>query len=84
MPVRAVSFPGGEGWLELPAGVPAASAVQVSCFACLGHSPGPERLARALVSRGFAVLRLDFTEAPAGARQAGHPVTLPSVDTVVA
>ncbi|RKH72083.1 OsmC family protein [Corallococcus aberystwythensis] len=84
MPARAVHFPGGAGRLALPPGVPAASAVLVSCFACLGRSPGPERLVRALVSRGFAVLRLDFTEVPVNATAAGHPDTLPSVDTVVA
>lgn len=84
MPAREVAFPGGEGRLELPPGAPAASAVLVSCFACLGRSPGPERLARALVSRGFAVLRLDFTQVPESARARGHPDTTPSVDTVVA
>ncbi|RYZ42550.1 MAG: OsmC family protein [Myxococcaceae bacterium] len=83
MPTRAVSLPGGAGRLELPAGAPAASAVLVSCFACLGHSPGPERLARALVSRGFAVLRLDFTEGPA-LEGRERPDTVPSVDAVVA
>ncbi|NOK33445.1 OsmC family protein [Corallococcus exercitus] len=84
MPVQEVHFPGGAGRLESPPGAPAASAVLVSCFACLGHSPGPEALARALVSRGFAVLRLDFTEVPPGTPAAEHPDTLPSVDTVVA
>ncbi|RKH39951.1 bifunctional alpha/beta hydrolase/OsmC family protein [Corallococcus sicarius] len=84
MPTRAVAFPGGGGRLELPSGAPAASAVLVSCFACVGHSPGPERLARALVSRGFAVLRLDFTRGPGGGSAEGPPDTVPSVDTVVA
>ncbi|RKG82900.1 bifunctional alpha/beta hydrolase/OsmC family protein [Corallococcus terminator] len=83
MSPRAVSLPGGGGWLELPATAPAASAVLVSCFACVGHSPGPERLARALVTRGFAVLRLDFTQGPAvGAGE--RPDTVPGVDAVVA
>ncbi|RKH04445.1 OsmC family protein [Corallococcus sp. CA053C] len=84
MPTRAVTFPGGGGRLELPSGAPAASAVLVSCFACVGHSPGPERLARALVSRGFAVLRLDFTRGTEGTSAEGPPDTVPSVDTVVA
>ncbi|MCY1030228.1 OsmC family protein [Corallococcus sp. BB11-1] len=82
----SVALPAGGGRLELPAGVPVASAVLVSCFACLGHSPGPERLARALVSRGFAVLRLDFTQGPAPGGPAGEarPDTVPSVEAVVA
>ncbi|RKH27974.1 bifunctional alpha/beta hydrolase/OsmC family protein [Corallococcus sp. CA031C] len=83
MPGKAISFPGGGGSLELPSGAPVASAVLVSCFACLGHSPGPARLARSLVSRGFAVLRLDFTEGPAQGGDGG-PDTVPSVDAVVA
>lgn len=84
MPTRAVAFPGGGGRLELPSDAPAASAVMVSCFACVGHSPAPQRLARALVSRGFAVLCLDFTRAPEATRAEGPPDTVPSVDTVVA
>ncbi|MBJ6765023.1 OsmC family protein [Myxococcaceae bacterium JPH2] len=84
MATRTVSFSARsgartQGALELPLGRPAASAVLVSCFACLGESPGPARLAHALVSRGFAVLRLDFTARDG----AGHPDTVPSVDAVV-
>ncbi|MFP2963229.1 OsmC family protein, partial [Myxococcus sp. 1LA] len=67
--------------LDLPPGRPVASAVRVGCFACLGASPAPTRLAHALVARGFAVLSLDFTApADAGVR----PDTVPSVEAVVA
>jgi putative redox protein len=89
MGTRAVELRGVGGIpvtaaLELPPGRPAASAVLVSCFACLGQSPGPARLCHALVSRGFAVLRLDFTAPPAGDGAARRPDTVPSVDAVVA
>ncbi|WP_164012334.1 alpha/beta fold hydrolase [Pyxidicoccus trucidator] len=86
---RAVELRGGGGSpvtakLELPPGRPVASAVLVSCFACLGQSPGPARLCHALVSRGFAVLKLDFTAPPTGDDGAeARPDTVPSVDAVV-
>ena len=89
MGTRAVELRGVGGVpvtavLELPPGRPAASAVLVSCFACLGQSPGPARLCHALVSRGFAVLRLDFTAPPpSGDGPARGPDTVPSVDAVV-
>lgn len=89
MSSRAVELRGTGGVpvtavLELPPGRPAASAVLVSCFACLGSSPGPARLCHALVSRGFAVLRLDFTARPAGDDGVQpRPDTVPSVDAVV-
>lgn len=67
--------------LDLPPGRPVASAVRVGCFACLGPSPAPPRLAHALVARGFAVLSLDFT-APAAAGT--RPDTVPSVEAVEA
>jgi len=86
---RAVELQGADGVpvtarLELPPGRPAASAVLVACFACLGPSPGPSRLCHALVSRGFAVLRLDFTAPPPEGGVEGRPDTVPSVDAVVA
>ncbi len=86
---RAVELHGADGVpvtakLELPPGRPAASAVLVACFACLGPSPGPSRLCHALVSRGFAVLRLDFTAPPPEGGVEGRPDTVPSVDAVVA
>lgn len=89
MGTRAVELRGAGGVpvtavLELPPGRPAASAVLVSCFACLGQSPGPARLCHALVSRGFAVLRVDFTAPPVGSDGAQtKPDTVPSVDAVV-
>jgi len=85
MGTRDVALRGEDGAevtarLDLPPGRPVASAVLLGCFACLGPSPGPSRLAHALVVRGLAVLRVDFTSAPGvGAR----PDTVPSVDAVV-
>ncbi|MCP3143915.1 alpha/beta fold hydrolase [Pyxidicoccus xibeiensis] len=88
MGTRAVELRGAGGTpvtatLELPPGRPAASAVLVSCFACLGASAGTARLCHALVSRGFAVLRLDFTAAPNADGTEGRLDTVPSVDAVV-
>ncbi|NMO21506.1 alpha/beta fold hydrolase [Pyxidicoccus fallax] len=88
MGTRAVELRGPNGVpvtakLELPPGRPAASAVLVSCFACLGESHGTARLCHALVSRGFAVLRLDFTASPTHDGTPRRPDTVPSVDAVV-
>ncbi|WP_141589671.1 bifunctional alpha/beta hydrolase/OsmC family protein [Myxococcus sp. AB056] len=86
MGARDVALRGAEGSvvtarLDLPPGRPVASAVRVGCFACLGPSPAPSRLAHALVARGFAVLSLDFT-APVAAGP--RPDTVPSVEAVEA
>ncbi|AKQ70469.1 hypothetical protein A176_007381 [Myxococcus hansupus] len=88
MGTRDVTLRGAEGEvatarLDLPPGRAVASAVLVGCFACLGPSPGPSRLAHALVARGFAVLTLDFTSPPSTGAS-NRPDTVPSVDAVVA
>jgi putative redox protein len=61
-----VEFPGRDrhllaGRLELPDGVPRATAVFAHCFTCSKDSAAAVRISRALSARGFAVLRFDFT-----------------------
>ena len=67
MPKREkLSFPGSSGsqlagLLELPDGEPRATALFAHCFTCGKDVSAASRIARALVGRGFAVLRFDFT-----------------------
>ncbi len=61
-----LSFPGSQGSdlaarLELPAGEPRGYALFAHCFSCSKDLPMAIRLARALTTRGVAVLRFDFT-----------------------
>ena len=49
------------GLLELPDGAPRASVLFAHCFTCGKDLASASRVARALVARGFAVLRFDFT-----------------------
>ncbi|MCA9626243.1 MAG: alpha/beta fold hydrolase [Myxococcales bacterium] len=49
------------GLLELPAGEVKAVALFAHCFTCSKDSFAAARIARGLASRGFAVLRFDFT-----------------------
>lgn len=61
-----VSFPGAAGdrlaaRLDLPAEAPAAYAVLAHCFTCSKDTRSATCIAKALVERGIAVLRFDFT-----------------------
>ena len=49
------------GLLERPDGTPRASVLFAHCFTCGKDLVGASRVSRALVARGFAVLRFDFT-----------------------
>lgn len=49
------------GLLELPSEEPKAWALMAHCFTCGKDLPAASRIAKALVSKGFAVLRFDFT-----------------------
>jgi putative redox protein len=49
------------GLLEFPAQKPTAYALFAHCFTCGKDIAAASRIARALVARGFAVLRFDFT-----------------------
>ena len=60
-----VTFADGSGHLlagivDLPASQPTAMAVFAHCFTCSKDIKATVRIARALASRGFAVLRFDF------------------------
>lgn len=66
MPRTKVEFQGHEGvrlagLLEYPAGRARAYALFAHCFSCGKDSAAASRIARALVARGIAVLRFDFT-----------------------
>ena len=61
-----IIFPNGRGQdlaarLELPPGRPRAYAVFAHCFTCSKDIAAASRVSRRLGSRGFAVLRFDFT-----------------------
>jgi uncharacterized OsmC-like protein/fermentation-respiration switch protein FrsA (DUF1100 family) len=63
---RPVAFPGAFGTtlaarLDAPAGAPLACAVFAHCFTCSKESKAAATISTALVERGFAVLRFDFT-----------------------
>ena len=49
------------GLLETPDGTPRATALFAHCFTCGKDLVSASRIARALVARGFAVMRFDFT-----------------------
>lgn len=49
------------GLLERPETPPKAWALMAHCFTCGKDLPSASRIARALVAKGFAVLRFDFT-----------------------
>jgi alpha/beta superfamily hydrolase len=49
------------GRLELPAGEPVAYALFAHCFTCTKDLKSAHRISHALVERGLAVLRFDFT-----------------------
>lgn len=49
------------GLLELPSGSPQAFVLFAHCFTCGKDIAAASRIARALVARGFGVLRFDFT-----------------------
>jgi len=59
-------FPGHDGdqlagLLELPDAKPRATALFAHCFTCGKDVIGASRISRALVARGYAVMRFDFT-----------------------
>ena len=59
-------FPGHDGdrlagLLELPEAKPRATALFAHCFTCGKDVIGASRISRALVTRGYAVMRFDFT-----------------------
>lgn len=61
-----VTFPGGGGHqlagiIDRPAGTPRGWALFAHCFTCGKSLPSAETIAAALVVRGIAVLRFDFT-----------------------
>ncbi len=63
---RGVMFPNQAGAslagrLELPPGSPRATALFAHCFTCGKDSAAATRISRGLATRGFAVLRFDFT-----------------------
>ncbi|MBX2868562.1 MAG: bifunctional alpha/beta hydrolase/OsmC family protein [Acidiferrobacterales bacterium] len=49
------------GLLELPEGKPAAFALFAHCFTCGKDIASASRISRALVAKGYAVMRFDFT-----------------------
>ena len=60
------AFTGAEGQrlsglLDLPERSPQAVALFAHCFTCTKHSVAAVRVARALTTKGFGVLRFDFT-----------------------
>jgi len=67
MPRRSkIEFPGHDGGtlaglLESPDAEPLATALFAHCFTCGKDIAAASRIARALVARGFEVLRFDFT-----------------------
>ena len=63
---RKVEFEGHAGdalagLMEVPDGAPVATALFAHCFTCGKDVAAASRIARALVARGYAVLRFDFT-----------------------
>lgn len=63
---KKLEFPGTDGLtiaglLEIPEKNPQAFALFAHCFACGKDVVSASRIARALVARGYAVLRFDFT-----------------------
>ncbi len=61
-----LTFPGSSGEalaarLDMPAGSPRAYALFAHCFTCSKDIFAAARISEALVERGFAVLRFDFT-----------------------
>lgn len=61
-----IEFPGHDGdrlagLLELPDTAPRATALFAHCFTCGKDVIGASRISRALVARGYAVMRFDFT-----------------------
>lgn len=86
---RAVTFPGGagaalSGALDLPVGRPVAYALFAHCFSCSKDIRAAREIARSLRSKGFAVLRFDFTGL--GASEGAFPDTnfSSNVDDLVA
>ncbi|HFE47130.1 MAG TPA: alpha/beta fold hydrolase, partial [Nannocystis exedens] len=66
MPSTSITFEGATGAalagrLELPSGTPRGVALLAHCFTCSKDLSGLVRIAKALVARGFAVFRFDFT-----------------------
>ena len=66
MPSTSITFEGATGAtlagrLELPTGAPRGVALLAHCFTCSKDLSGLVRIAKALVLRGFAVFRFDFT-----------------------
>lgn len=66
MRTRALDFTGETGQklagrLDLPEGRPVAHILFAHCFTCSKNSIAAVRVARALTSRGYGVLRFDFT-----------------------
>src|SRR5690606_19643605 len=66
MPSRPFDFVGANdqplsGRLDVPDGPVAAYALFAHCFTCSKNSIATARIARALMARGFGVLRFDFT-----------------------
>ncbi len=66
MATKRITFPGHDGTalaarLDLPDGPHLATALFAHCFTCGKDLAAATRIARALVARGYAVLRFDFT-----------------------
>jgi uncharacterized OsmC-like protein/alpha/beta superfamily hydrolase len=66
MPREKISFPGFDGselsaLLELPDKSPLGYVLFAHCFSCGKDLASASRISRALVRRGFAVMRFDFT-----------------------
>ena len=66
MPREKISFPGFDGselsaLLELPDEKPLGYVLFAHCFSCGKDLASASRISRAMVKRGFAVLRFDFT-----------------------
>ncbi len=66
MPSTSITFEGATGAalagrLELPTGTSRGVALLAHCFTCSKDLSGLVRIAKALVERGFAVFRFDFT-----------------------
>ena len=66
MPIKKIEFGGSQGFplaarLDMPAVQPRAFAIFAHCFTCSKDILAASRIARALSTKGIAVLRFDFT-----------------------
>ena len=72
------------GLLELPAETPRSTVLFAHCFTCGKDIAAAARIARALASRGFAVLRFDFTGLGASDGEFANTTFSSNVDDLVA